>query len=65
VTSYIGMYTRSKKGMKMRMETTIGLYGKGNKIISLCLLCFEWQLLIHVLLLSKHTLPNLYELDQQ
>jgi hypothetical protein len=64
-TSYIGMYTRSKKGIKMRMETTIGLYGKGNEIISLRLLCFEWPLLLHVLLLSKHASPNLYKLDQQ
>jgi hypothetical protein len=47
------------------METTIGLYGKGNEIISLRLLGFEWQLLLHVLLLSKHASPNLYELDQQ
>jgi hypothetical protein len=34
MTSYISMYTRSKKGVKMKMETTIGLYGKGNEIIS-------------------------------
>jgi hypothetical protein len=47
-TSYIGMYTRSKKGIKIRMETTIGLYGKGNEIISLRLPCFECQLLLHV-----------------
>jgi len=29
------MYTRSKKGIKVKMETTIGLYGKGNEIIFL------------------------------
>jgi hypothetical protein len=34
IASYIDMYTRSKKGIKTRMETTIGLYGKGNEIIS-------------------------------
>jgi hypothetical protein len=33
MASYTNMYTRSKKGIKMRMETTIGLYGKGNEII--------------------------------
>jgi len=32
--SYIGMYTRSKKGIKVKMETTVNLYGKGNEIIS-------------------------------
>jgi hypothetical protein len=41
MVNYIGMYTRSKKWMKTRMETTIGLYGKGNEInlfyIGLCL----------------------------
>jgi hypothetical protein len=31
--SYIGMYIENKKIIKMRMETTIGLYGKGNEII--------------------------------
>ncbi len=64
-TSYIGMYTRSKKGIKMRMETTRSLYDKANEIISLRLPCFEWQLLLHVLLLLKHIAPNVYELDQQ
>jgi hypothetical protein len=28
------MYTRSQKGIKVRMETIVGLYGKGNEIIS-------------------------------
>jgi hypothetical protein len=39
MASYANMYTRSKKGIKMKIETTIGLYGKGNEIIywhSLC-----------------------------
>jgi hypothetical protein len=36
--SYIGMYTVSKKGI-MRMETTTGLYGMRNEIISLRLPC--------------------------
>jgi len=31
---HISMYTRSKKGIKIGMETTIGLCGKGNEIIS-------------------------------
>jgi hypothetical protein len=30
----LNMYIRSKKKIKMRMETTVGLYGKGNEIIS-------------------------------
>jgi hypothetical protein len=34
MTSYISMYTNSKKGINMGMETTVGLYGKGNEIIS-------------------------------
>jgi hypothetical protein len=29
--NYIGMYIRSKKIIKMRMETLVGLYGKGMK----------------------------------
>jgi hypothetical protein len=33
MASYTSMYT-SKKRIKIRMETTIGLYGKGNGIIS-------------------------------
>jgi hypothetical protein len=39
MASYIGMYTRNKKGIKIRIKTIIGLYGKGNEIISWCLLC--------------------------
>jgi hypothetical protein len=39
MASHIGMYIRSKKGIKMRMETTVGLYGKGNEIISWCSFC--------------------------
>jgi hypothetical protein len=39
MVSYIGMYTRSQKGIKTRMETIIGLYDKGNEIISRHLLC--------------------------
>jgi hypothetical protein len=34
MASYIGMYTKSQKGIKTRMEIIIGLYGKGNEIIS-------------------------------
>jgi hypothetical protein len=33
MVSYIGMYAKSQKGIKTKMETTIGLYGKGNEII--------------------------------
>jgi hypothetical protein len=28
------MYARSKKGIKTKIETIVGLYGKGNEIIS-------------------------------
>jgi hypothetical protein len=34
MASYIGIYTKKKKGIKTRMETIIGFYGKGNEIIS-------------------------------
>jgi hypothetical protein len=34
MASYIGMYTRNKKRIKMRMETIVGRYSKGNEIIS-------------------------------
>ncbi len=37
--NYIGMYIRSQKGIKTRMETIVGLYGKGNEIIFEHLLC--------------------------
>ncbi len=39
MASYTCMYTRSQKGIKTRMETIIGLYGKGNEIISQHSLC--------------------------
>jgi hypothetical protein len=38
MANYTDMYTRSKKWIKMRMEIIIGFYGKGNEIISWCLL---------------------------
>ncbi len=34
MVNYISIYTKSQKGIKMKMETTVGLYGKGNEIIS-------------------------------
>jgi hypothetical protein len=34
MVNYIGVYTRSKKGIKTKMEKIIGFYGKGNEIIS-------------------------------
>jgi hypothetical protein len=44
MASHISMYTRKQKGIKTKMETTIGLYAKGNEINSwhsLCVrLCF-------------------------
>jgi len=33
MVNYFSIYTRSKKGIKVRMETIVGLYGKGNEII--------------------------------
>jgi hypothetical protein len=39
MASYNDMYIRIKKGIKMRMETTIGHYGKGNEIMSWRTLC--------------------------
>jgi len=33
MVNYIGMYTKSQKKNKMRIETIIGLCGKGNEII--------------------------------
>jgi hypothetical protein len=34
MANYIDMYTRNRKGIEIRMEITIGLYGEGNEIIS-------------------------------
>jgi len=34
MVNYIDMYTKSHKGIKTKMETIVGLYGKGNEIIS-------------------------------
>jgi len=34
MATYISMYTKSQKDIKIRMETIVGLYGKGNEIIS-------------------------------
>jgi len=33
---YTSMCTRSQKGIKMKMETIVGLYGKENEIIFWC-----------------------------
>ncbi len=70
MADYSGMRIRSQKGIKMKMETTIGLWqGEWNYLqtFALCRIvpCFEWQLLLHVLSFSKHIAPNLYELDWQ
>ncbi len=46
MASYTSMYTRSKKGIKMRMDTTIGLYNKGNEIIFWRSLCVESCLIL-------------------
>jgi len=47
MVSYIGMYTRSKKGIKTKMETIVGFYGKGNEIISWCSLCIGSCLILN------------------
>ncbi len=39
MTSYTSMYIRNQKGIKMRMVTIVGFYGKENEIISQHLLC--------------------------
>jgi len=46
MASYIGMYTRSKKRIKMKMETIVGHYSKGNEINSWCLLCVGLHLVL-------------------
>jgi hypothetical protein len=33
MASYTSMYIRSQKGIKTKMETTVGLYDKENEII--------------------------------
>ncbi len=33
MVTYTCMYTRGQKGIKMKMETIVGFYDKGNKII--------------------------------
>jgi hypothetical protein len=38
MANYTSMYIKSPKGIKTRMETTVGLYGKENEVISRCLL---------------------------
>jgi hypothetical protein len=69
MASYTCMYKRNQKGIKMRMETSIGLYDNGNEIISwhsLCVRsipCIEWQMSLHALSLSKHIALDLYKLD--
>jgi hypothetical protein len=65
------MYTRSQRGIKTKMETTIGLYGKGNEIISQCSLYgrivpyLEWQLLLqsmlHQICINRINNDNVYQ----
>jgi hypothetical protein len=33
MANYINMYTRNKKGIKIKMKTNVGIYGKENEII--------------------------------
>jgi hypothetical protein len=47
MVNYIGVYTRSKKGIKMKMETIVGFYGKGNEIISWRSLCIRSCLILN------------------
>jgi hypothetical protein len=69
MVNYIDMYTKSHKGIKTKMETIVGLYGKGNHLLALVMCrivpCLEWQLLLHALLLLKHIAPNLDKSYQQ
>ncbi len=62
MASYTSMYIRSKKGIKMRMETTIGLYGKENEIIywhspyvGLCLILNSNCCCMHVIVETRYT----------
>jgi hypothetical protein len=41
--SYSGLNTSSKKGVETIMKTTISLYGKGNEIISWCMIMFSFE----------------------
>ncbi len=74
ITSYIGMYTRSKKGIKTRIETTIDLYGKGNEIIfrhslcvnsclvlngNCCCMCYCHQSMLHQICTSQINNDNI------
>jgi hypothetical protein len=70
MASYTCIYTKNQKGIKMKMEKSIGLYGNGNDhflALTLCKIipCIEWQMSLHALSSSKHITLNLYKLDQQ
>jgi hypothetical protein len=70
MVNYINMYTRSKKRIKTRMETIVGLYGKGNEIISWHLFCLRSCLVLSdnyccMAILIKACYTKLYELDRQ
>ncbi len=39
MASYTCMYIRSQKGIKTKMKTIVGIYGKGDEIISQHLFC--------------------------
>ncbi len=46
MASYISMYTRNQKGIKMKMETTMGFYGKGNETNFWCSFCVGSRLVL-------------------
>jgi hypothetical protein len=76
IVNYTSMYTRSQKGIKTRMETTVGLYGKGNEIISwpslyvgLCFVlsgnyCYMWYhcwSMLHQIYMSQISNDNVHQ----
>jgi hypothetical protein len=55
--SYNGLNTRNKKGVKMKMKTTISFYGKGIEIVFQC--AFHKCRCMHVLSWTMHVVPYL------
>jgi hypothetical protein len=59
--NYNGLNTSSKKGVETIMKTTISLYGKGNEVVSWCMIMFysKQQLLLYVMSWMMHVAPYL------
>jgi hypothetical protein len=51
--------TRSKKGVEMRMKTTISLYGHGNEVVSWCTFCiWSWMFFLKWIVITCVVLDN-------